>query len=73
MVAIEPGLRSRSVAFAKTIADELERPDQTYLLTLDYGIGPQVMVTQQARDMVERYVRRAIEADRKARACAGAG
>lgn len=70
---IDPIIREISVDFAKTIADELERPDQNYLQCLSYGFGPQTLVLYAARDMIERYIRRAIEADRKARASCPAG
>lgn len=53
--------------FAQTIGDELERSDQTYLNLRPYGSGPQFKVYQRARRMIARYVRRAIEIDRKAR------
>ena len=58
---IWPGrLRRRS-------ATSLERSDQTYLNLRPYGSGPQFKVYQRARRMIARYVRRAIEIDRKAR------
>lgn len=61
-----------SYAIAGAIADELERPDQTYINVCVYGYGPQFKMSRRARFVIERYVRRAIEADRKDRPWRGA-
>lgn len=68
----DPTLRERAFEFAKTIADELERSDQSYMSFRRDGYGVDVEMSRVARDMIERYVLRAIEADRKARACPAA-
>jgi hypothetical protein len=68
----DPALREVSVEFAKTIADELQRQDQEYFKLRYTGLGVQIIVRLAGRDMIERYVRRAIEADWKARACPAA-
>lgn len=60
-------LADLSWAFAQTIGDELERSDQDYIKLSLFGSGPQYKVYRRARVMIARYVRRAIEIDRKAR------
>ena len=64
----DPDLREFAFDVAEVIADELERSDQSYVGVRLYDYAPQITITRHARDMIERYVRRAIEADREVRA-----
>jgi hypothetical protein len=75
---IDPVIREISVEFARTIAQELMRSDQNFVhvdlfgevnISRLLGVSVAGRVTQAGEDLIERYVRRAIEADRKARAC----
>lgn len=68
----DPSIREISVEFARTITSELCIGDDYFEIEV-YGPGANECegciqnVRQSAEDMIERYIRRAIEADRKAR------
>ena len=62
-------VREISVDFARTIAGELRADVERYFTVDRFGsVGFDLKLRQAGEDMIERYVRRAIEKDRSERA-----
>ena len=64
-MASDPSVREISVDFARTIANELRIGDGYF--EISPSSAHIVATTQCAEDMIERYIRRAIERDRERR------